>query len=202
MADSDMQLETLVAAERRREAVRVELHAQDAARHRGVAWAACSPGPMRPPSEAAIRARAADALEFRRAWAASPRGLFSKALTDCETALEQALAACDRGRAADALEFRRAWAASPRGLFSKALTDCETALEQALAACDRGRAAAARDFAAEFQTCVEAAADLENLARQLATCALAARGALSAPRPARSATVGAATTAPPPAARE
>ncbi|MFN3513905.1 MAG: hypothetical protein ACK41C_12710 [Phenylobacterium sp.] len=161
MADPDMQLETLVAAERRREAVRVELHAQEAARHRGVAWAACSPGPMRAPSEAAIRARAADALEFRRAWAASPRGLFSKALTDCETALEQALAACDRGRAA-----------------------------------------AARDFAAEFQTCVEAAADLENLARQLATCALAARGALNAPRPARSATAGAATTAPPPAARE
>src|SRR5689334_2825513 len=101
MDDFAASLENEIAAE----AVRQDIHAREAARHRGVAWSALAPEPPSPASFEILTQRARHAAEARRAWRASASARFVNAIVTGQQAAGLAHQACERARAAWSRDF-------------------------------------------------------------------------------------------------
>ena len=82
------------------EGARVDAHAREAARSRGVAWSGLGPEPWRPRSAAQVEASARARLERLQAWRASAAGRFLAAVASAQRAAETAHVAGEAARAA------------------------------------------------------------------------------------------------------
>jgi len=93
--------ESVLADERRRDAVRRSLAAREAERFRGVCWSGLGPGPAPPEaSEDQLRAVAAARHACLKDWRASRRGRLMAAVSKAQQAAEQAHLASEAARAA------------------------------------------------------------------------------------------------------
>ncbi|MDP3660145.1 hypothetical protein [Phenylobacterium sp.] len=97
--DAHSPLEAVLDEEVSREAVRREIHARDARRYSGVAWAAMSPDPWPERPVERLRADAASRLNERAAWRASAEGRLVEAVDQAQQAAVSAHLSADAVRA-------------------------------------------------------------------------------------------------------